>query len=80
MTRTHRIIARLASLAAAALLGVASTASAAPITIGFTGATETYTVPTTGSYDIAALGAQGGVGFSNRQGGLGQPWLSRVEM
>jgi hypothetical protein len=54
---------KLHLIAAGAFLRFAAwgaTAHATPIDFGYTGTLVTFTVPQTGSYQILALGAQGG--------------------
>jgi hypothetical protein len=64
--RAKRIL--LAGASALAMIAAASEAGAT--TFLFTGSEVTYTVPTSGTYDIAAFGAQGGPGIAT-VGGLG---------
>ncbi len=45
--------------------------AAAGIVLSYTGSLQTYTVATTGSYQIAAYGAQGASGATNHVGGKG---------
>src|ERR1700722_12796052 len=54
----HRL---LAGISFAALLACGPSASAATTPFLFTGAVQTFTAPTTGTYQILAFGAQGGV-------------------
>jgi hypothetical protein len=52
----------LLAATAAAALAAAAPAAAAPITFNFTGAIVTWTATETGTYEIVAIGAQGGAG------------------
>jgi len=63
-------------LAGASMLAMVAVADEArAVVFDFTGSEVTYTIPTTGHYDIAALGAQGGTsslgGSFGASGGLG---------
>src|SRR5215831_13949918 len=61
-------------LAGTALLTLAASdmaARAAPIDFTYIGSLVTFTVPTTGSYQILAFGAQGGITAGSLSGGLG---------
>ena len=60
----------LAGTAFLALAASLSTAKADPIVFDFTGSVVSFMVPTTGTYQILALGAQGG-SVSNGPGGRG---------
>ena len=69
---TVRKVILIALLPVALLLGHRATARATIVDFTFTGSYETYTIPTTGTYDITAWGAQGGLGgFQNLGGGKG---------
>jgi MYXO-CTERM domain-containing protein len=63
----------LLAATAAAALATAAPAAAAPITFNFTGAIVTWTATETGTYEIVAIGAQGGAGttFQSFAGGRG---------
>ncbi|MFI5257643.1 MAG: hypothetical protein ACHQRK_10305, partial [Gemmatimonadales bacterium] len=66
MQRIHRLLA----FAVGSALALSAPADAQIATFGYTNSIVTWTVPTTGSYFIEALGAQGGSG-GQFEGGLG---------
>lgn len=73
-TLPQRFARKCVGRALVAAFGLAASSGAvhaAPVVFDYTGALATYTVTTTGTYDLLALGAQGGSSGSGFAGGLG---------